>query len=424
MTREIGATSLQATIAGAQAIAVRLIVGVLFACLAFGPTGAQDEVLERTDYLTFAHGAVPIAIAGAGASLGADYEAAVRITDGDRTGFAVVDRAPADTVTEFVYELPALTTFDRFAVPEIRETPSPSATFTRLVEVHGSSAGPDDGYELLATGTLASHAARGEVTELTIVASPAVRWVRLRLEGGIDVQRDLSSFEFSEIIGNGVQDSPDLATGFAGNWRRAALKLRLEQDGPLVSGCYDSDGILTGNVAGNILKATGTTPAGIPSAFILSVAPDGSIRGVRSANNGPFRLYEVPAVDADDPQLCGEPPTPEIGCGSILHGVSFAFDSAEIRPESEPVLAALHAGLESDTSASILIEGHTSSEGAEAYNQALSERRAAAVVDDLVARGLAPGRIASAGIGEVRPIASNNDESGRALNRRVEVHCR
>jgi outer membrane protein OmpA-like peptidoglycan-associated protein len=101
----------------------------------------------------------------------------------------------------------------------------------------------------------------------------------------------------------------------------------------------------------------------------------------------------------------------------------FAFDSAEIRAESAGVLEELFRGLRADANATIVIEGHTSDEGTEEYNQDLSERRAQAVVTDLVRRGLSQGRLSAAGFGERRPIASNSDESGRSLNRRVEVKC-
>ena len=84
----------------------------------------------------------------------------------------------------------------------------------------------------------------------------------------------------------------------------------------------------------------------------------------------------------------------------------------------------LHDGLRNDASTAVVLEGHTSSEGTDAYNLALSQRRAQAVVADLVRRGIPSARLSAAGIGEARPIATNDDESGRSLNRRVEVHCR
>jgi outer membrane protein OmpA-like peptidoglycan-associated protein len=73
---------------------------------------------------------------------------------------------------------------------------------------------------------------------------------------------------------------------------------------------------------------------------------------------------------------CGQPAPSVLGCGSIIRGIAFGFDSAEIRAESAGVLEELSRGLQADRSATILIEGHTSSEGTEEYNQRLSERRA------------------------------------------------
>ena len=159
------------------------------------------------------------------------------------------------------------------------------------------------------------------------------------------------------------------------------------------------------------------------SLFILSVGDDGTLRGVRSTNKGPFGMYTGSTAPAGAAAKCGEIPPPAIGCGSIVHGITFGFDSADIRPESAPVLLQLYEGLRSDRSASIVIEGHTSSEGTDAYNQWLSQRRAQAVLADLVWRGPDPRRVSAAGLGESRPLASNNDENGRSLNRRVEVRC-
>ena len=152
------------------------------------------------------------------------------------------------------------------------------------------------------------------------------------------------------------------------------------------------------------------------------MAADGGLIGVRSTNRGPFRLYTLATAAAGSAD-CGDPAPPALGCGSVIHSITFGFDSAEIRPESAAVLAELHEGLQKDPSAKVVIEGHTSSEGTEAHNNILSERRARAVVVDLVRRGATPQRLTAAGIGERRPIATNADESGRSLNRRVEVKC-
>jgi hypothetical protein len=384
--------------------------------------------IERIDYLTFAHGAVPVAIGGASAtfpsSSAADYSDAIRAIDGSPQNFSMIGQAPADADTEFVYKLPAVTTFDRFAVPEILETPSPTQTFVRRVEVSGSTTSATAGFEPLASGVLQTHKTRGLVTELTLAAKRPVRRIKVRLVGGINVMAERSSFEFSEIIGNGTQATPELDTRFTGAWRSNAPRVQLRQNGAVVAGCFDGSGQLAGTVTGSVLRATGSTrSAGIPVSFILSIGEDGSLRGVRSDNRGPFMFTSMAPAPASTALECGLTGPPALGCGSVIHGINFAFDSAEIRPESEPVLAELANGLSAETRAKIVIEGHTSSEGTDEYNLKLSERRSQAVVADLVKRGIAASRLSAIGRGESQPIATNADESGRAMNRRVEIEC-
>jgi hypothetical protein len=135
----------------------RTAVAVVLAIACAPFASAADAPAERIDYLTFAQGAVPLKIEGGSAKGDATYEHAVRIIDGSPIKFTVINKGKPDTATEFVYELPAATTFDRFAVPNILETPSPSATFTRTVEVYGSSKSAADGYEMLASATLVTH---------------------------------------------------------------------------------------------------------------------------------------------------------------------------------------------------------------------------------------------------------------------------
>ncbi len=104
------------------------------------------------------------------------------------------------------------------------------------------------------------------------------------------------------------------------------------------------------------------------------------------------------------------------------HGILFATNSDRIRPESTPTLQEIGTMLQQHGDLRIAIEGHTDSDGDEAYNQALSERRAAAVKVFLEERyGLAPDRLKSAGFGESRPVADNGTAEGKQQNRRVEL---
>lgn len=398
--------------------ALTLVLGAGFAAHA-------GDAPPRIDYLTFAQGALATAVVSGGTGQDADLDAALLAIDGARTRYVLTRKTVSpDDVLELTFELPAATVFDRFAVPDVLETPSPAQTFVRTVEVLGSPTSATEGFVPLARGELAPVAARGSDAELTLLASPAVRFVKVRTSGGLDGKAREFFPEFSEIIGNGRQETVPLATGFEGRWKERASRLELVQDGPVVSGCYDATGTLEGTVAGNVLRATGSDrKTGVGSTFVLTVDARGEIRGVRSTNGAPFRSYDLSIAPPGGPVECTRVTVSPLGCGSLIHGIQFDFDSARIRPESGSVLERLSVGLGTSAASRIVIEGHTSSEGSEVYNQDLSARRAQAVVDDLVRRGIDPKRIRAAGKGEHEPLATNDDEAGRSLNRRVEIVC-
>jgi outer membrane protein OmpA-like peptidoglycan-associated protein len=97
----------------------------------------------------------------------------------------------------------------------------------------------------------------------------------------------------------------------------------------------------------------------------------------------------------------------------------FDFDSAELRPESITELERVVKFMNDVPFAKTMVEGHTDSVGADAYNLALSDRRAKAVFDYLSSRGVDPARLSSVGKGETAPIADNKTAEGRQENRRV-----
>jgi OOP family OmpA-OmpF porin len=116
-------------------------------------------------------------------------------------------------------------------------------------------------------------------------------------------------------------------------------------------------------------------------------------------------------------------PTPDPCAGVVrLRGVEFEFDSAELTGVSSVVLDAGAEELRKCPNVAVRVEGHTDAIGAEVYNQALGLRRADAVARHLVGAGIAAGRVTARSYGESRPIASNDTDEGRALNRRVELY--
>ena len=102
--------------------------------------------------------------------------------------------------------------------------------------------------------------------------------------------------------------------------------------------------------------------------------------------------------------------------------VLFDFDKADIRSDASQALAHVATLIRGYPSGGARLEGHTDSKGDDTYNRRLSERRADAVKRWLVEReGIAAGRLTTQGLGESRPVASNDDDAGRQRNRRVEV---
>jgi outer membrane protein OmpA-like peptidoglycan-associated protein len=105
-----------------------------------------------------------------------------------------------------------------------------------------------------------------------------------------------------------------------------------------------------------------------------------------------------------------------------LYGIYFDTDKAEMKPESRPTLDEIASLLMGQPDLKVIIVGHTDSQGGYDYNMDLSKRRAAAVAAELqAAYRIAPERLGTAGVGYLAPVGSNASDSGRALNRRVEL---
>jgi OOP family OmpA-OmpF porin len=113
-------------------------------------------------------------------------------------------------------------------------------------------------------------------------------------------------------------------------------------------------------------------------------------------------------------------PVNQVGCW-IIENIRFDFDKAEIKPEYFRDLDKVIEVLKQNPDLNTVIEGHTDGIGAEAYNQRLSERRANSVREYLVEKGIPAQRLTAQGFGLTQPIAPNDTEEGRAMNRRVQL---
>lgn len=110
----------------------------------------------------------------------------------------------------------------------------------------------------------------------------------------------------------------------------------------------------------------------------------------------------------------------EVGAKVIFHNIEFEFGSAKLKTSSYPELDRIYKFLSDNPDIKLEISGHTDNVGSYAINLSLSKQRAASVVDYLVLKGIQESRIHSVGFSYDKPIAPNDSDENRALNRRVE----
>ncbi len=178
------------------------------------------------------------------------------------------------------------------------------------------------------------------------------------------------------------------------------------QTGAVIGG---AGGAVVGGIIG---KAAGSTATGV----IIGAA----VGGVTGAVIGHEMDKQAKELKQNIPGATVE----RVGEGitvTFASGLLYDFDSDVVRSEAQKNLRALASSLDKYPGSDLLIVGHTDDVGQASYNQALSERRASAAANFLVANGVLRNRVDTRGMGESEPAGSNDSESGRAENRRVAV---
>ena len=190
----------------------------------------------------------------------------------------------------------------------------------------------------------------------------------------------------------------------SGNAMDAKVKLRTEEENLEVASRYVEKGVYAFEVKNNE-----------NTAYMLSAEKDGYM----------FKNFKlnIPAASAEAREVKRriEMDPLVIGLNTVLRNIYFGFDDATFTSNSYNELNKLEKLLAENSGLQVELAGHTDKIGTRAYNIALSKKRANAVINFLVNKGIDARRLTSLGFGETKPLASNDDEKeGRALNRRVE----
>lgn len=403
------------------------------ACVLFVPLSvlAQDDSPPPPDLLTLAHGAVLL-------SAPADMHSAVALTDGDNTSNWKAAKKKVPLPYVFVFELLAPAMLTEVGVDGAGERPGGVAGGSvGIVRVEGSAIGPDSGYVPLATIVSAPE---GPSLEPVSQAGP-FRWLRFTVQSA---QSEAATWIYlDEVIAHGSLTAPSEPDRFTGIFRTGRKDLvELKQEGSQISGCFvenggHSAGTLTGAVQEGVALMSWTSEQGISGTAFFTRDSTGALAGV-SYRQRSRTIWGGPPAEEGATTRCStpvetaevaEPQDPIVAALETegvarIYGIYFDYNRDVPKSSAQPALQRLYDALASAPDLVVDIEGHTDSDGSDAFNLDLSQRRSASVVGWLIEQGIAADRLQPVGKGEAEPVANNATADGRALNRRVEVRRR
>jgi outer membrane protein OmpA-like peptidoglycan-associated protein len=384
---------------------------------------ADADAAMRGDLLAHSAGAIVYRVSSENNS----GTLAFFLLDGDLTSVWMANRDEPQA-QEAVYELaaPARITHVASGVHEGADW-----SVDQAVEVHVGAA-PDGPW--VTAGTFRSRP--GHLDTLALTDALEGRYVRVVLPARSGP--DAPSVLVGEVVIGGTLLEPPPMADFSGAWNGGWLMgtFRLHQDGIRLRGCFADGRPLEGTVDGRVATLRYADSAGhaITGEFVRTSAEEQPIvlQIFHNGDEPPTQALSLTtAVDQVDCTIEGVDSAPpaldpleaslaDTGT-ALVYDILFDFDRATLRAESGAVLDRIAGILGAHPDWSLTVEGHTDNVGRDAYNQRLSEQRAQAAVQALVARGVNPGRLQAAGFGASRPVADNVTSGGRARNRRVEL---
>lgn len=216
--------------------------------------------------------------------------------------------------------------------------------------------------------------------------------------------------------------SAEGGTCFTGNERGPGLYLGMALDGTTDLPKFDGDFVRNQFGRGNARYLYAKRAQGGQTIHVSLAFGDDDSRGGRPVV---ARVIESGKMETDKIQVKQQEEIKkdfDDAGRTQIYGILFDYDKADIKPESAPQLQQITDVMNRNPGIRVEVVGHTDSQGGAAYNMRLSQARAAAVVAELTGRyRVDPSRLTSRGMGLEQPVASNADEAGRALNRRVEL---
>lgn len=384
-----------------------------------GSAGAAGAAEARASLLTFTAGAAVVGVSSEWSRL----SSAAFAMDGSTSSYWKPDTSLLEPQW-LVFELPVSARIERVALQNPSVT-TPSQAFT--VAVGPSASGP---------WTDVGAITPVEATRVGLTVSPPVEARYLRMSTPARASEDVEVLSLHEVYVEGellsVPATVDVSGSWVGGWFMGAI--RLQQRGVAVTGCLGNGGVLTGVVDGRTLQLQYPDPNGVPSRaeivfvdapdkpFLTQTLGDGEPGGQEYSLLEPTSTVDCAIAEngAKGVETALKTSLEESG-RALVYDLLFDFNKATLRPASDEVLDRIAALLIAEPSWRIRIEGHTDDVGGTAYNQRLSEARAASTVTALVKRGVDAARLTSSGLGDTKPVQSNESAGGRAANRRVEL---